>query len=85
MNLIKETERLLEIAEAEDDMRKRVFRTIENINGFAGTFPELRRKHYHRLEIQRMTRKRLKQIYFKQIEKIKNYELETTRKKSEHQ
>ena len=45
----------------------------ENINGFAGSFPNLRKRYLHDLDIYGMCVERLKLRYHKQMEQINKY------------
>jgi hypothetical protein len=68
--LLADSERLVEIADAMKSMELRYICTVESAEGFAGTFPELRRKYERRAEIQKMAYQRLRQAYRKQLDKI---------------
>lgn len=56
-------ERCIELLEAIQSLQNRRACTVENIEGFGGTFPELRRKYKHRLIIIDMAIARIEKMY----------------------
>ena len=49
-NLIDKHKKAIELLEGIKGLEKRKELTIDSLNGFAGTFPELRRKYLNRID-----------------------------------
>lgn len=62
---IKKHERCIELLEAMRTFKNLINLNRGSINGFPGTFPELRRKYLHRIDIQERSIARLELIYKK--------------------
>lgn len=60
----------IEIIEAIDSLSRKRNRLTTYVNGFAGTFPELRNKYLHQIDIADRATKRLKQRHDKKIIEI---------------
>ena len=69
--LIEAHEKCIEVLEAIRTFERFIKSAHENIDGFAGTFPELRRKYIHRIEIYQMCITRLQERYSKINNQIK--------------
>ncbi len=65
MKDIQYHQRAIQILEAIEDMQFRKVMAQESLEGFPGTFPELRRKYQHRILILTASINRLKQMYEK--------------------
>ena len=63
MKDIQYHQRAIQILEAIEDMQFRKALAQESLEGFPGTFPELRRKYQHRIEIIDLSINRLKLMY----------------------
>ena len=63
MNPIQYPQRAIQILEAIEDMQFRKALAQESLEGFPGTFPELRKKYQHRIEILTASINRLKLMY----------------------
>ena len=61
--LIKNHELQIEILEAIQYFARMIEHKQDSINGFPGTFPDLKRKYLHNIEIYQMCINRLKQRY----------------------
>lgn len=61
--LIKKHERAVEILEAIQSFEKRIELNKESINGFPGTFPQLRQKYENRIDTIQRCIKRLYRMY----------------------
>lgn len=68
--LLELTERLAEIADAMVSMETRILSTLDNLEGFYGSFPEGEEKLHHQLVIRHMAYARLKEMYRKQLDLI---------------
>ena len=69
--LIKKHETLIEILEAIKTFEMLKKSAKENIEGFCGTFPELRRKYHHKNDIYGRCIARLEERYLNLIKQIK--------------
>jgi len=67
--MIKEHERAIEILEAIKAFDKRIQRNIESINGFAGTFPRLKKKYLNDIDTQKKCVYKLIDIYSDTVKK----------------
>lgn len=65
--LIDKHQTCIEILEAIQYFKIRKITTNKSLNGFAGTFPNLRRKYEHTIIIYDMCIERLKQRYVKTL------------------
>mgnify|MGYP000970647621 FL=1 len=63
--LINKHQKCIEILEAIQTFEMLIKSAQENIDGFCGTFPELRKKYNHKLEIYQMCIERLMKRYEK--------------------
>ena len=70
MITVERLERALEIAELRDYSQKRTSNIVVSINGFAGTFPRLRKKYLHELEISKMATARINKYLVNYLKKI---------------
>lgn len=68
---IKKHQDCIEILEAIQTFEMLIKSGKENIDGFAGTFPEIRRKYIHNIEIYQMCITRLQERYNKINNQIK--------------
>ena len=62
-SLIDKHQSLIELAEAIHSFQMSRKLTIQSIEGFGGTFPELRRKYIHNIDIYNRCINRLKERY----------------------
>jgi hypothetical protein len=60
-------ERCIEILEAIESFRNRKKRLIENIGGFGGIFPELRKKYVNNVDTVNRCLKRLEAKYYREM------------------
>lgn len=60
----------IELIEAMDHFKRMVQLTNDSIEGFPGSFPELKRKYNHKLEIYRACINRLEDRYHKQLKTL---------------
>lgn len=68
--LLERTERLAEIADAMVSMESRYLATVDNLNGFYGSFSEGAIKLSKELDIRHMAYQRLKSMYRNQLDLI---------------
>jgi len=70
MTLIEKHQKLIQIIEAVETF-ERIKKVInDNITGFPGTFPDLRRKYEHRIMIIDASIARLMSIYAKKLKEL---------------
>lgn len=68
--LKKRHERCIELLEALRSLHRRKSWMIESIGGFAGVFPETRRKYVNRVDTLNRCIKRMEQRYNQEVEKL---------------